>query len=479
LAAASDHVLLAKLEGFRSQPRNLACTPRPSVLTPYPASKSTTSSNPHLEFENQESISGLDFFVEFHMSGCNILVCGAGVAGPVVAFFLTQAGARVTIVEKAPSLRTGGQNVDVRGLGLKVLRFMGVEDAVHDRMTQEEGVAFVNAANRHMAQFPVDKSGRNLSMTAEIEIMRGDLAEVLYSATKNDIKYQFDDSVESLEEQDDKVQVHFKSGSNEEFDLVVAADGLGSHTRKVIFGETQMPGISSLGQYVSWFSIPRAEGDGVWARWYNAPGRRLILLRPNTGGTSTAITRASMWICSTSAKLEKYSKLSVQEQKNLMHELFDDAGWETSRVLDGMDSAEDFYMQEVAQVRMESWSHGRTCLLGDAAFCPSPISGMGTTLAIVGAYLLAGEIMNNPRDYSTAFASYEKIMRPFVSKGQKLIPGAPQIANPQTGWGISLLHLILGFISWSGVDMIVAKFAGAPVDGIALPDYDFRTRAQR
>lgn len=221
----------------------------------------------------------------------------------------------MTIVEKAPSLRTGGQNVDIRGVGLKVLRRMGLEAAVLERTTQEEGVAFVDALDRRRAEFPVDRTGRNLSMTAEIEIMRGDLAKIFYEATRDDVRYVFGNSIESTVERGDKVEVCFKDDSKQQFDLVFAADGLGSPTRALIFGDTQKSAINSLGQYVAWFTIPCHKSDGMWARWYNAPGRRMILLRPDTKSEASQITRASLWICSDSAKLQRYSKLSNQEQK--------------------------------------------------------------------------------------------------------------------------------------------------------------------
>lgn len=411
------------------------------------------------------------------MSGLRILISGAGVAGPVLAFFLARAGAKVTIVEKAPEPRTGGQNVDIRGVGLKVVRRMGLEAAVLGRTTQEEGVAFVDASDRRCAMFPVDRTGKNLSMTAEIEIMRGDLGKIFYDATRNDVEYTFGSSIESMVEKDDKVHVSFRNGSKQEYDFVFAADGLGSPTRGLIFGEDkQKSAIKSLGQYVAWFTISRRESDGMWARWYNAPGRRLILLRPDTKAeASQQITRASLWICSNSAKLQGYSKLTIAEQKALMHELFHDAGWEATRVLADMDTADDFYLSEVAQVKMDdtSWSNGRMAVLGDAAYCPSPISGMGTTVAIVGAYILAGEIARNPKDPKAAFASYEKVMRPFVTKAQKLIPGAPQLANPETAWGIWFMNSILGLVSWTaGLQAFLGRYAGPPVDAIVLPEYE-------
>lgn len=417
------------------------------------------------------------------MSGLQVLISGASVAGPALAFFLARAGAKVTIVEKAPSLRTGGQNVDIRGVGLKVVRRMGLEAAVLDRATQEEGVAFVDASNRRRAEFPVDPTGQNLSMTAEIEIMRGDLAKLFYDATCDDVKYVFGNSIGSMVEKDEKVNVLFKNGSKQQFDLVFAADGLGSPTRALIFGhDKQKSSIKSLGQYVAWFTILRHGSDERWARWYNAPGRRLILLRPDTkADASQQITRASLWICSDSARLQGYSKLSIAEQKAMMHDLFVDAGWEASRVLAGMDSADDFYMQEVAQVKMdECWSRGRMAVLGDAAYCPSPISGMGTSVAVVGAYLLAGEIARSPKDPLAAFASYERLMRPFVTKAQKLFPGAPQLANPETAWGIWVMYSILAMVSWTTrLQAFLGRFAGPPVDAIVLPDYETELSGDR
>ncbi len=459
------------------------------------------------------------------MSPLRILISGAGISGPVLAFFLARSGVQVTIVEKSPSLRAGGQNVDVRGVGLQVIRRMGLEAAVLRKTTQEEGVAFVDAADRRWAEFPVRGDG-GVSMTAEVEIMRGALAEILYEATREDVRYVFGSSISSMEERDDKVCVSFKkenqdhssSHQDEEcFDLVVAADGLGSPTRALILRDDN-PGpspIKSLDQYVAWFSIPHHETDGRWARWYNAPGRRMILLRPDTQPSSSdpstqtpqqqppKLTRASLWICSTSSQLRNYSALTPAAQKALMRSLFADAGWEAPRVLAGMDTAADFYMQEVAQVKIPDsspspsssssspaspslssssssfWSRGRTVLVGDAASCPSPISGMGTTVAIVGAYVLAGEISRSQRDPERAFDAYERRMRPFVERAQKLIPGAPALANPDTRMGIWVMNAVLGLVAWTmkvgaavGVPRVLGRWVGPPVEAMVLPEYE-------
>jgi 2-polyprenyl-6-methoxyphenol hydroxylase-like FAD-dependent oxidoreductase len=156
--------------------------------------------------------------------------------------------------------------------------------------------------------------------------------------------------------------------------------------------------------------------------------------------------------------------------------MFEDAGWQSQRVLDGMDKAGDFYMQEIAQVKMKHWSKGRVALVGDAGYCPSPISGMGTSLAIIGAYILAGELAVCKKDWGEGLKGYEEKMRPFVTGAQKLPLGAPAILNPQTAWGIWILNSIVGFVSWSGlangISAVAGKLAGPEKEDKGLPSYE-------
>ena len=397
------------------------------------------------------------------MSNLHILITGAGIAGPTLAFWLIRAGARVTVVERAPKLRAIGQNIDIRGVGLEVLRRMGLEDIVRKNTTNEEGLAFVDASNCTKAQFGVNQ-GKGL--TSDIEILRGTLASLLHDNTKEKVEYIFGDLVTSVNETDNKIRVTFANHTQErDFDLLVAADGLSSPTRSLIFPGTQQTCVRSLNQYIAYFSIPYQEHDGLVARWYNAPGRRRILVRPSNVGT----TMVHLSIMSTTGRLQSHNKLSIVSQKKLVRQFFEDAGWEVSRLLDGMDKADDFYVQSNAQVKLDSWSRGRMGVIGDAAYCPSPITGMGTSVSLVGAYVLAGEISKYGTDYRKAFGEYEKIMRPFVTKAQKLLPGAPGIINPETAWGISIFYWILAFLSWSG---LMTLLVSPPADAIVLPQYE-------
>jgi len=404
------------------------------------------------------------------MSSVSVLISGAGIAGPALAFFLSSAGLSVTVVERAPSPRTGGQNVDVRGHGLTILKRMGVEEAVRAQTTHEQGLRFVDSENASWADFPV---GSGQGFTSEIEIMRGDLGNVLYEASKNmpGVKYVFGDSISALREDADGVAVDFENNTaSQRFDVVVAADGWASRTRKLAFGpDESRAAVRDLGQWAAWFTIPHAPSDSDWARWYNAPGKRMILLRPDNSERS----RVSLWIMPKDDVLDKALKGDMAAQKATWARLFADAGWESSRVIEAMEQADDFYMQKIAQVKLPRWSKGRIVLAGDAGYCPSPISGMGTSTAIVGAYCLAGEIVKNPRDLPAAFEAYETRMGKFVIVAQKLAPGAPSMANPDSWWAIRALHIFLGFVAWTGLQNKMGASFNPPSQAMELPEYTF------
>ncbi|KAE8453545.1 hypothetical protein EG329_010406 [Mollisiaceae sp. DMI_Dod_QoI] len=398
----------------------------------------------------------------------HILICGASIAGPVLSLFLSRSGIKTTIIERAASLRTTGQQIDIRGSGLTVVQRLGLEDIIRSKTTDEEGIEFVTEKGKQIASFPVNKE-IGMSFTSDIEILRGELALIFYHAStkKKETEYIFGDHVTEIEDSGKKVQVTLDSGKKLEFDLIIGADGMNSKTRRIAFPKIKNP-LKSLGQYIAFFTIPYQDSDGTFARWYNAPGGRSIFLRPDKIGCTRA------YLAVMSSVPAGYEKMNEEEQKKMFRDLFSDAGWEVSRVLDGMDKTDDWYMQEIAQVKMPTWHQGRVALVGDAAYAPSPISGMGTSLAIVGAYVLAGEIVTNGADYEQAFKNYEEKMRGYVDKAQRLLPGAPAIANPQTRTGITILNGFLGFISSTGLATLFSKFAlSATEERDDLPQYRF------
>ncbi|GAA95123.1 uncharacterized protein L969DRAFT_51813 [Mixia osmundae IAM 14324] len=380
----------------------------------------------------------------------SILVAGGGIGGPAFAYWASRAGFKVTIVERAPSIRTSGQNVDVRGSALWTLKQMGVYKAIEKATTGEEGLYFVDEQNRKRAAFPVDRSGKGLSFTAEVEILRGAMSNVLYEATRESCMWIFGDYISSVEQNGDGVRVGFAKGrQSERYDLLVAADGLYSKTRSLINPAWEESCIRSLDVLTSWFSIPIDKNDGTWARGYNAPKGRSVLLRPDKSG----VCRASLTTRTTGA-FRDAQKLSNQELKELFRDQFADVRWvEIGRVLDGMMTADDFYVQDVAQIKLDSWSRGRCVLLGDAGYCPSPITGLGTSSAVPGAYILAGELLQarNPTDdsvdYQKALNEYERKFRPFMQETQKLPPGAPNIALPLTSYGVMTFRIVVAIVA--------------------------------
>ncbi len=312
------------------------------------------------------------------------LIAGAGIAGPALAFWLKRYGLYPVVVERAEELRLGGQNIDIRGAGREVTRRMGIECEIRAATTGEKGLRFVDRYNAIKAEFPAGTSDSD-GFTAEVEILRDNLARILYEKTRNGTEYVFGDYITGLREHDGGVTASFAKGNARDFDIVVAADGIRSRTRSIVFGDE--PCIRDLGMYMAYLTIPRIPSDKPWWYWYNAPGRRTIQLRPDNVGTTRVLL-------SFMSETRGYEKLDEGEQKKILRRVFHDAGWEASRVLSALDEASDMYFDSIGQVLASSWSRGRVVLLGDAAYCPSPISGMGTSVALVGAYVLAGEIAN-------------------------------------------------------------------------------------
>jgi 2-polyprenyl-6-methoxyphenol hydroxylase-like FAD-dependent oxidoreductase len=390
-----------------------------------------------------------------------VLITGASVAGPTLAWWLHRFGFEVTVVERAPAFRDGGQNIDVRGAGRTVLERMALFEAVKAHGTGEQGFAFVDENDAVVAEFDEVDLGSN-SFTAELEILRGDLARLLYEHSREQVTYRFGDHVTALAETEEGVIVTFAHGGEQHFDLVVVAEGANSTTRELLFGNevTRKP----YDLYVAYFTIARAEQDQEIARWYNAPGGRGVCLRPDNQGTTRALL-------SLQQEVAGYEHLSPDEQKVLLQRLFADAGWETPRVLEGLARTEDFYFESVSQVKLGNWAKGRVVLTGDAAWCAGPF-GVGTTEALVGGYVLAGELRRHASDYQAAFAAYERQLRPYMEEGQDVPKLAPRLSSPQSRLGITLQRAALRVAAAPGIRQVVAKLAAPPTDNIELLDYE-------
>lgn len=398
------------------------------------------------------------------MKNQKILVTGASLAGPTLAYWLNRYGFEVVVAERAAQLRLGGQNIDVKGPAKEIAHKMGLEEIIRERNTTEAGMRWVNSDNKILAEFPKESS---LSMTQELEILRGDLVQILYDHTKGDVAYRFDEYITDLKQSDNHVEVTFSSGKSEIFDLVIAAEGIGSHTRELAFRDK--PRFKYLGLYTAYITIERAPTDSNWARWRNAPNGIVFLIRPDNYGT----TRASITF---TAEEDQYKGLSQEEQKKALIDRIKGSGWESERLIKEIRKTNDLYFDRISQVKASKWNEGRVALVGDAAYCATPIAGKGTDLAMSGAYILAGEL-SVANSYNEAFKAYENKMRPYVETCQKLPPGIPHLVYPQSVLGVRILNGLVLLIGTKPVKWFIGLFGSkkkAPQKEIVLSDYEMQ-----
>lgn len=406
-----------------------------------------------------------------------VLISGAGVAGPTLGFWLAKAGIDSTILEKAHTTLTHGQNIDFKGSAITIIKKMGLMDEVRKANTTEKGTKFIDPSGRPFAPFPVKFNGdRSASMTSEYEILRGDLAALLHAATRNNprIKYLFGTTIKNvISNNDDTVKVELSNGEMHDFDLLVAADGQWSKLRKQCFPPEDVKSLHQ-GMYAVYFTVPRLESDNEWWNVYVALRSRIITLRPDNHNTIRAMFTIMPCDAQQEADWAKASRSGRKAQEELLRRDFADAGWQTDRLLAHVDSS-DFYFHAISQVKMSNWSKSRIVCLGDTAYAPTPLTGMGTSLAIIGAYVLAGELskLGDGEHPSRALQAYENEFKPFVEETQKIPPFIPGIAHPQTAWKRWLLNSFVGLLSkivampWIANRAIRAEDA----DGFVLPEF--------
>ncbi|MEU8028285.1 FAD-dependent monooxygenase [Streptomyces sp. NPDC049099] len=341
--------------------------------------------------------------------GRKVLVSGAGVAGSTVAYWLARHGFTPTVVERAPALRQGGQAVDFRGRALTVLDRMGLLEQVKERDTGIGDCTIVDAAGEPFAVMPA------ALYAGELEVLIDELMEILHDhAVEAGVAYRFGDSVTALVPDGEGVEVAFEHAPPERFDLVIGADGAHSAVRRLAFGPEE--GFAHyLGCYYAYWGTGNhlgldhegmATGDGETA------ALSLFTVRHNERARAGLLFKADQPL--------SVDRRDRQAQIRILKDRAAHLGWETPRLLADLDSADDLYFDAMTQIRMDTWSAGRIALVGDAAHCAAPTSGRGTSQALLGAYVLAGELAAAGGDHGTAFASYERILRPYVEHNQAI-----------------------------------------------------------
>ncbi|GGL03565.1 FAD-dependent oxidoreductase [Sphaerisporangium melleum] len=393
----------------------------------------------------------------------SVLINGASVAGPALAFWLRRHGFDPVVVERAPAFREGGHAIDLRGVAHEVVWRMGLAAEIRRASIGTRGMSFVDASGRPRASMPVELLGGE-GAVGEIEILRGDLSQVLYDATRDDTEYIFGDHVTALADDGDGVEVRFAGGGRRRFGLVVGADGIHSTIRSLVFGE-EAGFARHLGSYTSYFTIPYPMAHDRWDRYHTPLGGRAVAIRP-----TPLPDEAKALFAFTSPPLS-YDRYDTGQQKKIIADRFADVGWEVPRLLSAMWEAEDFYFDTIGQIHMDRWSSGRTVLLGDAAYCPSALSGLGTSLALVGAYVLAGELAAAGGDHRAGFAGYEREMRGYVTASQARANGGETgFLFPKTRAHVMMRDMMirsLPYVPWR--KMIVKRLQQA--DAITLKDY--------
>jgi 2-polyprenyl-6-methoxyphenol hydroxylase-like FAD-dependent oxidoreductase len=388
-----------------------------------------------------------------------VLISGASVAGPALAYWLGRYGYDVTVVELAPALREGGYAVDFRGTNLLVLERMGVLDDLKALQTGGNPMRFVDESGHRMMRLRAEFAG------GEVEVLRSDLSRILYEHGRERAAYRFGDSIAGLEQHQGGVDVTFESGVEETYDLVFGADGLHSIVRRLAFGP-ERDFVSHLGYYIAGWDVPNEYGDERDTLLYNVPGQMA-----SVGVDQRDLSKAGAMVIFKSPELS-YDRRNLDQQKTIIRERYAGLGWHVPRLLDGLAGATDLYFDSISRVDIDRWSDRRVALVGDAGY-GATLGGMGTGSAIVAAYVLAGELATR-RNHADAFAAYEGRLRKPVRVTQQGGNRAGKFLAPGTRFGIAARNRMMNTpILLNGMIKMAEKMSSQ----VAITDYAVSTPA--
>lgn len=367
---------------------------------------------------------------------------------------------------------------------------MGLEEPFRKISVREQGMKLVDRKGRSWGYFSANSSGKGLqSFTTEFEIMRGDLCQLLYDATSDRARYIFGIYAKSIKQSNDYAEVTFSNEAQERFDIVIGADGQGSYTRKMMLDGKASDDIARadsfqpLGAYAGYFTVNEdsCKGEGYDATMYIATKSRGIMTRRHDPHKYQAYLFCSS---RSSERLNAAKKGDTAEEKLAFKEVFQNVGWRSEEILKALDTSDDFYCERIGVVVLDHWSHGRIALVGDAAYCPSVMTGMGTSCGITGAYVLAGEIAkhcgnlssgvrNQGNDIASAFNGYESKLRPLMNHIQKGLTNNPNYMDslPSSEWGIAMVYMLFRVASLLRLDVLARWVLREDTNGWALPEY--------
>jgi 2-polyprenyl-6-methoxyphenol hydroxylase-like FAD-dependent oxidoreductase len=391
-----------------------------------------------------------------------VLVTGASIAGPALAYWLVRYGFDVTLVERAPTFRTGGYAIDIRGTAIDVVDRMGILPAVRAEHIATRRVTILNGQGQQVARVNTEDFALG-SRSRHVELARGALSSQLFELIRSQVRHRFGDAITSLSDGPNGLDVGFKSGASERFDLVVSGEGLHSTTRALVFGpEARFS--RYLGYCFAICELPNKYGLRREAVIYNKPGKAVVLYSTSDGPTLYGLFAHRR----PPPSPEEFD--DPQRQRDSIARAFADDGWQVPEMIAAMQSAEDFYFDATMQIQMPAWSAGGVAVLGDAAFGPSFFTGQGTSMALVGAYMMAGALATHAEP-TQAFQAYDAATRPYVAANQRLVKNGSNMVAPGSSlalWARNSMIRLAPLLSRLGVLGPTRR----AYEALVLPDFD-------
>lgn len=395
------------------------------------------------------------------MSAKSILICGAGIAGPALAYWLKRYGFEPTLIERAPSFREGGYMIDVWGTGYEILQRYGLLDAARARGYIFDRLQFVDEQGREVSGFGGDIF-RGAFGNRFFSVPRGDLAHVLYETVEGQVETIFGTTIRTLHDDARGVSVELANGETRRFDLVVGTGGLHSPVREMVFGPEK-----AFEKYLgycaaSFITTGYPHRDEATYMSYAQPGRQISRYAMRDGKTAFLF----VFVSDAPPRIAPHDTVA---QKRLLHEIFGNDGWECPEILQRLDASDELYFDPVSQIRLPQWTRGRVALLGDAAYCPSLLAGAGSAFAMLGAYVLAGELHRARGDHGIAFSLYQAKLAGFMRRQQDNAVRFAGSFTPKTALGVFLRNRVLNLMNVTPIGVWFTRQMLGEI--YPLPDY--------